>query len=183
MISRDEAVSLLKTYAKENHDLLRKSYAVEHIMRKLCHEHDEDEELWEMTGLLYDLDIEYTQRNPENHTMITADLLNGLLPQEAIDAIKSHNYAHTGVIPTSMLDKALLTSDASATLILAISSTIPLQKITKKDLLSAYKDLSYDIYYHKDWLLLSPDLNMNIQDFLFFSLSSLKEITGDYKQV
>jgi uncharacterized protein len=178
MISRDEAIQLLHTYAKDDHELLWKSYAVEHILRLLSYQFDEEEEVWGLTGLLYDLDYEYTSRNPENHTLITSNLLMGLLPEEAIDAIKSHNYVHTGSIPTSFLSKALLASDAAVGLILNLSKETPLKKITKKVLLAAYKNSSYDIYYQKEWLLLCSDLSLKITDFLYFCLKSLKEING-----
>ena len=177
MISRDEAIQLLHTYAKDDHDLLWKSYAVEHILILLSKELDEDEKVWGLTGLLYDLDYEYTSKNPENHTLITANIVVGLVPDDAIEAIKSHNYLYTGSIPTSFLSKALLASDAAINLILHLSKNKPLKKITKKELLSSYKDTSFDTYYQKEWLLLCSDLNMKIPDFLYFCLKSLKEIT------
>jgi len=177
MISRDEAIQLLHTYAKDDHDLLWKSYAVEHILILLSKELDEDETVWGLTGLLYDLDYQYTSKNPENHTLITANIVVGLVPDDAIEAIKSHNYLYTGSIPTSFLSKALLASDAAINLILHLSKNKLLKKITKKELISSYKDTSFDKYYQKEWLLLCSDLNMKIPDFLYFCLKSLKEIT------
>ena len=176
MISRDEAIQLLHTYAKDDHELLWKSYSVEHILRKLGHQFNEDEDIWGLTGLLYDLDYEYTLRNPENHTLITANVLIGLLPDDAIDAIKSHNYIHTDSIPKSFLEKSLLASDATVSLIRILSKDKPLQKLTKKALLTSYNDNAYDTFYQKEWLLLCSDLSMKIPDFLYFCLKSLKEI-------
>ena len=103
MISRDEAIQLLHTYAKDDHDLLWKSYAVEHILILLSKELDEDEKVWGLTGLLYDLDYEYTSKNPENHTLITANIVVGLVPDDAIEAIKSHNYLYTAFRSKSIM--------------------------------------------------------------------------------
>ena len=183
MISRDEAIQLLHTYAKDDHDLLWKSYAVEHILSLLSKELHEDENIWGLTGLLYDLDYEYTSKNPENHTLITANLVNGLVPDDAIEAIKSHNYLYTGSIPTTFLSKALLASDAAVNLILYLSKNKPLKKITKRELVSAYKNTSYDNHYQKEWLLLCSDLNMKIPDFLYFCLKSIKQIARTLQKI
>jgi putative nucleotidyltransferase with HDIG domain len=183
MIDRNEALSMLNKYAKNNLLLLKRSLAIEQIMKTLSHQFDEDEQVWSLTALLHDLDHEYTQRNPENHTLITSELLEGLVPQELIDAIKSHNYVHTGVIPTNMLDKALLASDAVVELIFALSKDNPIENITTEELISTYQNPEMDATYPKHWLLLCSDLNINLKDFFSLSLKSIKEITPTLENI
>jgi len=79
---------------------------VEAILVKIARKFDEDERLWGLTGLLHDLDYEYTQGNPEKHAKVSAQILEGLLPRDAVNAIKAHNYMHTNHIPTTPLIKS-----------------------------------------------------------------------------
>ena len=111
MIIRDEALQLLKRHLK-NENLLKHSFAVEAILKEMADILKKDEELWGLTGLLHDLDYEYTKQNPEKHAITTAEILEELLPTEAINAIKAHNYQQTMQIPQTSLDKALISADA-----------------------------------------------------------------------
>ena len=91
MMDRDEGIKLLKQYLG-NENLIKHSLAVEAILQEMARSLDKDKELWALTGLLHDLDYEYTKENPEKHATITAEILKELLPDEAIHAIKAHNY-------------------------------------------------------------------------------------------
>ena len=93
MIERKEAFSILNCFIKEK-KLLYHSFAVEAIMRALAKKLDKNVELWGLVGLLHDLDYEYTEGNPESHADLSAKLLEGLLPENALNAIRSHNFGH-----------------------------------------------------------------------------------------
>ena len=88
MINRDEGLKLLKRYLK-NENLIKHSFAVEAILKEMARSLDKNEELWSLTGLLHDLDYEYTKGNPEKHATMTAEILEDLLPAEAINAVKA----------------------------------------------------------------------------------------------
>ena len=82
-------------------------------MRALAHEWNQDSQLWELVGLLHDIDWDVTQDKKDNHGIIAAELLKGKLSEEALHAIMSHDY-RTGVSPISKIDKALVFADALA---------------------------------------------------------------------
>jgi putative nucleotidyltransferase with HDIG domain len=66
MIQRDEALTLLKEYLK-NDNLVKHSLAVEAIMTALAKHLSENSEVWGLTGLLHDIDYEYTKDDPTKH--------------------------------------------------------------------------------------------------------------------
>lgn len=178
MINRSEAITLLHNYLQD--DKLRKhSYAVEAIMLELANQLNEDKNLWGLVGLLHDIDYEYTQNNPQEHGNISAELLNDLLPTEAINAIKGHNYIHTGYLPTTYLDKALIAADAVSGLIIASALVMPNKKLSEvkiSTLKKKEKDSSFAKGCDRKRIQLCQDLELSLDDFLKISLSAMKKI-------
>ena len=64
MINREEGLELLKKYLK-NENLMKHSLAVEAILKEIAIRLNEDQELWTLTGLLHDLDYDFTKEEPE----------------------------------------------------------------------------------------------------------------------
>ncbi len=91
MIDRKQAFNLIKKYIK-NESLLQHSLISELILRKLAIILGKYEDQWGLTGLLYNIDYEYTKDEPEKRGIYAAQLLEGLLPENCINAIKSNNY-------------------------------------------------------------------------------------------
>jgi putative nucleotidyltransferase with HDIG domain len=178
MINREEALSILHKYLQD--DKLRKhSYAVEAIMKKTAQYLKEDTQLWSIVGLLHDIDYEYTQNNPNEHGNVSADLLNDLLPSMAINAIKGHNYIHTGYLPTTYLDKALIASDAVSGLIIATALVMPnktLAEIKQSTLKKKMNDSSFAKSVDRKRIKLCQDLGIDLDAFLKMSLTAMNEI-------
>jgi hypothetical protein len=82
-------------------------------MRVLAEKWGQDNQLWEMVGVLHDIDWDETREAKENHGIEAATRLEGKLPADALHAIMSHDY-RTGIEPESVLDDALIFSDALA---------------------------------------------------------------------
>ena len=183
MIDKTEAFSLLHRYLK-NEKLIFHSLAVEAIMGKLAHRLHEDIELWELTGLLHDLDYEYTEKNPEKHATITAELVDGLLPSESIHAILAHNYIHTNHLPTTKIDKALIASDAVSGLIIASALVMPNKKLSEvkpDSVKKKYLDNSFAKGCNRNRILLCEDIDIPLDELLEISLNALQEIADDLK--
>lgn len=178
MINHKEAMRVLKRYL-QNEKLQFHSFAVESIMKHLARKLNKDEELWSIVGLLHDLDYEYTEKNPEKHTKITAEILFGLIPEEGIHAIRGHNYIHTSYLPTTSLDKALLAADAVSGLIIATALVMPhktLNEVSEKTVLKKFSEPSFAKGCDRNKIKLSEDLGLTVEEFLIISLNSLKEI-------
>ena len=64
--TRDEALALLKAHIDTDYTI-KHSLATEAIMRKLAERMDRDVDLWGITGLLHDLDLELVDADPLRH--------------------------------------------------------------------------------------------------------------------
>ena len=84
------------------------------IMRAVAHHLGENEEEWELTGILHDLDFDLTETDREKHGIIAAEMLEGRLSEKALNAIRAHDH-RTGVEPQDVLGRALKCVDALAT--------------------------------------------------------------------
>lgn len=179
MITREDGFKLLKKYLK-NENLIKHSLAVEAILKEMAKKLNEDEELWKLAGLLHDLDYEFTKEDPEKHTDLTVQLLEGLVPKEVINAIKSHNYHHTMQAPQSLLDKSLIAADAVSGLIIATALIVPSKKLSDVELqtlINKFKDKSFARGCNRKKIELSTDVGIEPFDFLELSLNAMKNIS------
>lgn len=90
-MDRAEALELLHDNL-ENENLRKHCYATEAVMRRLARERGEDEELWGLTGLLHDLDLEITDNDMSRHADVAAAMLEERgAPPEMVQAVRMHN--------------------------------------------------------------------------------------------
>jgi putative nucleotidyltransferase with HDIG domain len=172
---------LLQKYLKDE-KLIKHSLAVESIMRKMANKLGKDVELWGLAGLLHDLDYDYTDKEPEKHANVTAQILEGLIPDKCINAIKAHNYKHTDYIPITSIDKALIAADAVSGLVIATALIIPSKKLADvrlETLLGKFYDHSFAQGCSRSRIELCQDTGVDVEAFLALSLNSLKEIADE----
>lgn len=180
MLERDEAVKYLHKYLHDD-KLIKHSIAVEAIMGNIAEFLKKDVEFWKLVGLLHDLDFEYTKGNPEEHSQITAELLDGLIPEDGINAIKSHNYIYSKYMPSTSIDKSLIASDAVSGLIIATALVMPSKKLNdvKIDtLIRKFNDKTFAKGCNRNRIKLCLDIGIDINKFLEISLISLKNISN-----
>ena len=181
MITREEALALVRRYVK-NEKLVKHSLAVEAIMRGLARRLGRDEEIWGLTGLLHDLDYEYTRDDPTEHGIITCEMLKGLVPNEILSAIRSHNYRHTSHLPAKTLDKALIAADAVSGLIVATALVMPSKKLSEvkvETLMEKFDDKSFAKGVDRSKISICYDFGIPLKEFLEISLKSLQSIAED----
>jgi hypothetical protein len=106
MLTRDEAMALLTRHVPDA-QLISHSLESEAVLAALARRLGQDEALWGVVGLLHDLDYATTKDNAARHGLDCAELLSGLLPEEALTAIRAHNFERTCIAPTTDLDFAL----------------------------------------------------------------------------
>jgi predicted hydrolase (HD superfamily) len=183
IISREEAFVLIKKYLKDP-DNIKFSLSVEAVLKKLAKKLFGDKELWALAGLLHNLDYEYTVREPEKRGTLSAQLLEGLLPDEVINAIKANNYTHTDYIPTTTLDKSLIAVNSICRLIFTTAQTTPSKKINEVDLnllINKYRDKSFAATINRSRIEICADLGLEMEDFFELSLETLKDISEKIK--
>jgi predicted hydrolase (HD superfamily) len=179
MINRNEALVLLNKYLK-NRDLIRYSLAVEAILKDTANKLHKDEELWSVSGLLHNLDYEYTFHEPEKRGSISSQILDGLLPKDGINAILANNYMHTGYTPTTSLDKAIISASAISDFIFSVVEVTPNKKLFEVDLKllnSKFNDPHFFNKNVKKKINLCVDFGIDLKSFFIISINSLKKIS------
>ena len=179
MINREEAFVLLKKYLR-NEDNIRHSLAVEAILKVMAKMLDRNEELWGLTGLLHNLDYEYTINAPEKRGIFSAQILEDLLPESCVNAIKANNYMHTDYIPTTSLDKSLIAVDATTGLIRTTADSMPSKKLAEvnlESLMDKYNDSSFAQAVNRHKIQLCVDIGLELKTFLGLCLDTLKQMS------
>jgi predicted hydrolase (HD superfamily) len=109
MISRDDALALLKKY---NEDVfhIKHGLTVEGTMRYFAEQLGQDPEYWGLVGLLHDIDFELY---PEEHCIKAPELLaEAGLDADFIHAVISHGYGLcVDVKPELEMEKILFATD------------------------------------------------------------------------
>ena len=179
MINREEAYILIKKYLKEE-DSIRYSLAVEAILRELAKRLERDENLWGLTGLLHNIDYEYTAGEPEKRGVLSSQILDGLLPEMWVNAIKANNYTQTDYIPTTSLDKSLIAVDAAVGFIIAVAKSMPSKKIAEVNfntLIEKFNDPNFASRYKRSRIAMSTHTGMDLKIFLALSLKILQNVS------
>ena len=177
MISREEALKLLRQKLR-NEKLIKHCIAVEAIMKKLAEHLGKDVNLWMLVGLLHDLDYEETKNDFSKHGIVSAEMLKGKLPNEAVEAISAHNDL-TGIKAKSDLAIALRAADQLSGLIIAAALVMPNKKLeeVKVDTLKRkikQKDFARRVDRQK--IKQIEEIGVALDDFLQIGLDALKGI-------
>ena len=138
--TREQAVSLLKTYNQEPFHL-RHAHTVEAVMDWFAHElgYGDDAPFWANVGLLHDIDFE---RWPEEHCVKARALLEEAGAEPAlIRAVVCHGWGLTGadVAPEHEMEKVLFACDELTGLIGAAALMRPSKSVSDMELSSLKK--------------------------------------------
>lgn len=179
MLTRQQALDLL---AQNNitPSLLRHAEASEAVMRALAAHFGEDEELWGITGLLHDLDYPATEACPQNHGVTGAALLAGLLPEQALAAIRAHNSEHNGVQPRTKLDYALRCGESVTGLIAAAALMRPTgyEGMQVKSIKKKLKDKAFAANVSRENIRQCEDAGIPLDDFLGLAIKAMAGMSG-----
>lgn len=181
MLTRDEALSLVKkNVSKKN--VVYHMLAVEAIMRKVAKHFGENQEVWGLLGLLHDIDYEKTEATPEKHSLLAEEILKGHVPNELIKSIKTHNFRHTGIMPESLMEKALIASDAISGLLVACALVMPSKRLVDvkvETVAKKFKDKDFARGAERDRILLCEEIGIPREKFFEIALEGLKEVSAE----
>ncbi len=175
-MDRADAYTLAKSKFT-NKNLFKHVLAVEAVMKELAAHFEEDVEKWGLTGLLHDLDYEQTVDNPEQHTLITEEMLKEYnLDPEIIEAIKCHN----DMAPREkLMGKAIYAADPVTGLIVAAALMHPDRKLKSLDvpfILRRYKEKRFAAGANREQIQTCSDLGLTLKQFLEISLKAMQKI-------
>lgn len=136
-LKRDDALKIVREFVK-NENLVRHMLAVEAAMAAYAKKHNEDEELYRVTGLLHDFDWEIHPTLEEHPSKGSSILRERGISEEIIRAILSHA-PHTGTTRDSLMEKALFAIDELTGLITTTALVRPSKKIADVEVKSIKK--------------------------------------------
>jgi putative nucleotidyltransferase with HDIG domain len=174
---RTEALQLLNEHIT-NQNLVRHNLAVGFIMKALAEKFGEDQEDWELAGMLHDLDWEKTKDDFKNHTKLAKDILEQTdLKPEVINAVYVHNWVHE-IKPVTLLEKALYCVEELSGIITAAALVQPdkkLASVTVDSVLKKFKTKSFAAGVNREIILLCKEyINMELPELVEISLAAMK---------
>jgi putative nucleotidyltransferase with HDIG domain len=199
-MNREQGFDLLNKNIT-NQNLIKHSLAVEAIMRALAQHFGEDKEKWGLAGLLHDIDYEKTKDNPTQHSLVGARLLENLgIDKDICQAVKVHNEAH-GILPKTLLEKALFVVDPLTGLIVASALVLPsktelpfmeakvkkrtkssspkLADLTPENVLNRFKEKAFARGANREIIKKSEEyLNLSLEEFVKIGLQAMQKISS-----
>jgi hypothetical protein len=184
MLNRNKAIEILHENM-QSINLRRHCYAVEAVMKALASHFGENEEKWGIVGLLHDGDYEKTKSIPEKHTILMHEILinEGERDNVILNAILSHNYAHTGQNkPKNRMEWALYTCDELTGFIVAVALVRPdkkLKSVTVDSILKKWNVLHFAAGVNRKQIELCEEkLGIKLKNYIEIALMAMKNIAG-----
>ncbi len=173
----EKAEALVKSKVK-NKNLIKHMYAVQHSMRNLAKTLNEDENLWELVGLVHDIDYEETSKNPAEHGIVGANIL-----KEAgySDDVTSAVLAHVGNVERdTRIKKEIFAVDGLTGLIVACALIHPsksLEPIDVNFVLKRFKEKRFAAGANRDSIKSCEELGLSLEKFTEITLCAIKNIS------
>ncbi|MGB2578400.1 putative nucleotidyltransferase with HDIG domain [Elusimicrobium simillimum] len=177
MISKEEALNLLKEYVKSD-AMIKHSLASEAILCALAKELGQDEYMWAMAGLLHDIDVEITAGNMNEHGFKARPILEGKVDSDIIDAIEMHNAEAQGKERSTMFDHALCAGETISGFITAIALIYPDKKVSSvkvKSIAKRMKELRFAAGVSRDKILECERIGIPFEKFAEISLKAMQD--------
>ncbi len=142
--TRQEAFHLLKEFNRSE-SLIRHGLSVEGVMGHFAEKFGEEKEMWQVIGLVHDLDYE---QYPDQHCKKSREILmERNWPESYIRAVESHGWELcSDVKPESLLEKTLYAVDELTGLITSACLVRPTRSvldIKAKSVKKKWKDKSF----------------------------------------
>lgn len=179
MITREESIDLVKQNVK-NRNLVNHMIGVGSIMKGLAERFDEDKDLWEVVGILHDVDYETFGEDFANHGAKSAEMVKDLLPDDAIYAIRSHNPL-TGSHAKSRFDISLLAADAISGMIVANALVRPnrMEGMKAKSIRKRMKDKSFARQVSRENMMRCEELGIDFSEFATIAIKAMTEVAEE----
>ncbi|MDO4987605.1 MAG: hydrolase [Synergistes sp.] len=179
IISRDEAIVLLKKYNKEEFHILH-ALTVESVMRWYANElgFADDADYWATVGLLHDIDFELY---PEEHCKKAPELLEaGGAGPKMIYSVCCHGYGICSDLkPEHVMEKVLFAADELTGLIGAAALMRPSKSVSDMELKSLkkkYKDKKFAAGCSRDIIARGAEmLGWELDTLLDRTLSAMRD--------
>ena len=181
MISRDEALLLLRQYIK-NEKMFQHSLASEAVLKAIARRLGQNEENWGMAGLLHDIDVEITNADPLVHGQKAVEILRGKVSEDIIDAIAMHNEDSAGAERSTVFHHALAAGETITGLITATTLVYPDKKIASvkpKSVVKRMKEKAFAASVRRESILECEKIAIPLDEFAAISIEAMQGISND----
>ncbi len=184
MLSREKALELLHSKI-QSQNLRKHSYSVGAAMKALAKHFGEDENRWEIVGLLHDGDYEFTKDDIANHAKLMADWVKetGEKDEELLTGIESHGWFHQGKLPETKMQWALYCCDELTGLVVAVTLIRPDKKlatVTVDNILSKWTQKSFAAGVDRKQIEMCDEkLDIKLNDFIGIILKAMQGISSE----
>jgi len=138
--SIEDATALVEKYATftKNH-LISVGYVMKYFANKLW----ENEQVWQLVGLLHDIDRDYLEKNADKHCKEDLEKICSEinLPAELIEDIRAHAHFLTWVEANTLIKKYIASVDEITGFIWAISRMMPNKTVAEVKVKSVKKKI------------------------------------------
>jgi putative nucleotidyltransferase with HDIG domain len=182
-MEREESLELLRDNLQAD-NLLKHCYATEAVMRRLARERGEGEDLWGLTGLLHDLDLEICSGDMTVHAETAAGMLEERgAPAEMVDAVRMHNAEglELGERNTT-LQHALASAETVTGFIVAAALVRPdkkLEGVKVSSLRKRMKEKAFARGARREVILECEQAGFELDEFLAMALEAMQGISDD----
>jgi putative nucleotidyltransferase with HDIG domain len=179
---RKEALNLLNAKIRQP-NLIKHCLATEAIMRALARRLGTDVELWGLTGLLHDLDLEQTRNDQREHARIGAEILKKAgFPEEGVSAILAHNGEVLGIERHTPLEHALACAETVTGLIVAtalVQAEKKLASVKPDSVIKRMKEKRFAQNVNREIIRECENLGLELDDFIRLSLEAMQGIADE----
>lgn len=177
MLNRESAITLVREYvSKEN--LVKHMLATGACMKFLARTFGEDEILWELAGILHDIDYEHTVQDPEKHGLVSVKILEekGIKDEKILNAILSHCNKKER---QEKIEKAIYAVDPTTGFIVACALMHPSRSLDGLDLdfmLNRFKEKRFAAGASREQMKSIEELGLSLEEFLVICLEAMRSI-------
>ena len=183
-MQKSKALGLLHS-KMQSQNLRKHCYSVAAVMRALAKHFSEDEDKWEIVGLLHDGDYEFTKEDPGNHAKLMVKWVRDLgeSDEELLTGIESHGWFHEGKLPKTKMQWSLFCCDELTGLIVAVTLVRPSKKIadvTVENVLDKWNAKSFAAgVKREDIEHCEKELEIPLKDFVAIALTAMQGISKE----
>jgi len=176
---KDKALRLLDQKIV-NSNMKKHSLAVGAIMVGLAKHFGENENDWEVAGILHDIDYEETNKELDRHTISGSKFVqdNGF-SKEIAHAILVHNAMHN-IQPETRFDKALFCADPMSGLITAAALVLPSKKLADvkpESVVNRFYEKNFAKGANREYINVCEQIGLTLEQFSQIALLSMQNIS------
>ena len=177
-MTKPEATKFLRENLT-NQNMIKHCLASCAVMRALAVRLGQNQEEWEVAGILHDADAEKTPAEKQGATV--GEWLGDSLSPEQVHAMAAHNES-TGVACENNFDWALYSSEKLTGLIVAAALILPsrrLSDVTAEGVLRRFKEKGFASGASRENIIKCEKLGLSLEEFVGVCLPAMQGVSSE----